>query len=156
MSRRLVFRFLTAGFALVHVLVAAGCGREDAVLPERSLEIGGRRVKVEVAATPEARTRGLQGRARLGENEGMLFVFPEPTQGAFWMRGVPIPLSIAFINADGYILSIQEMVPDGGEKRYRSPLPYRFALEMNRGWFAAAGVRVGDRLNLDGIEPGGQ
>ena len=131
-------------------LFGSGCERSPR-LPIRELEIGGVTVRAELALTPEQRSRGLQSRSRLGMNEGMLFIFPRPAEDAFWMRDVLLPLSIAFIDPDGIVLSVQEMLPDGGEKLYRSPLPYRYALEMNRGWFENNRVRVGDRLDLSGI-----
>ena len=137
---------------VVSGLMVFGSGCEPSHRPSaRNLEIGGVTVRAELAATPEQRARGLQGRSRLGMNEGMLFTFPRPVEDAFWMRDVLLPLSIAFFNPDGVVLSIQEMAPDGGQKLYRSPLPYQYALEMNQGWFEKNRVRVGDRLDLSGI-----
>lgn len=38
-------------------------------------------LKVEVADTPERWAQGLMFRERLGEDEGIVFLFPEPTAG---------------------------------------------------------------------------
>lgn len=48
-------------------------------------------LKVEVADTPERWAQGLMFRERLGEDEGMVFLFPEPTAGGFWMKNTLIP-----------------------------------------------------------------
>ena len=106
-----------------------------------------------VANTPEARARGLTGRMALPEDEGMLFVFPQPTRGAFWNRDTLIPLSVAFADAEGRIVDLVDL-PSVLETRSRivrvlARQPYRYVLEVNRGWFGRRGVRVGDRMMVD-------
>ena len=78
----------------------------------------------------------------------MLFIYPVPGPLSFWMKDTKIPLSIAFIDETGCILSIQKMVPMQIEERYRSPKPVRYALEVNRGWFAKHDIAVGDVIEL--------
>jgi uncharacterized protein len=106
---------------------------------------------VELAATPEDRERGLMGRTELGADEGMLFVFPEPWPGAFWMKDTLIPLSIAFWGDDGRIHTISEMTPCEAEpcETYPAADLYTYALEMNAGWFAEHGVEVGDVVDVE-------
>ncbi|KKK82793.1 hypothetical protein LCGC14_2799850 [marine sediment metagenome] len=64
-----------------------------------TVTIRGHAWRVEVAATPERRYRGLAGRRRLADDAGMLFVFAEPERLEFCMRGCLIDLDIAFIDA---------------------------------------------------------
>lgn len=104
-------------------------------------------LQVEVASTPEERRRGLMSRRSLAPDGGMLFVFPEDSRSAFWMKDTFIPLSIAFISADGRVIDIQDMTPLDETLHY-SPEPYRFAVEANQGWFAAHGVQAGDSVRL--------
>lgn len=112
---------------------------------ELSLELGSASVRVEVAATPQDRERGLMGRARLCNDCGMLFVFDHADRLAFWMKDTPLPLSIAFIAADGRILNIEDMQPYTTSRHYaRGDALY--ALEMNRGWFGEHGIAPGDRI----------
>jgi uncharacterized membrane protein (UPF0127 family) len=87
-------------------------------------------------------------RENLPENQGMLFVYPYPLVLSFWMRNTLIPLDIAFIDHKGIIISIQQMQPFDDEKLYVSPLPVKYALEMNQGWFERNKVRVGDRVDF--------
>ncbi|MER3404798.1 MAG: hypothetical protein C4289_06230 [Chloroflexota bacterium] len=100
-------------------------------------------VYVEIADTPELRALGLMNREALAEDHGMLFVFEQDVQVPFWMKDTLIPLSIAFIAADGTIVDIKDMQPLDLSLVY-SQAPYRYALEVNQGFFAAHGIGIGD------------
>ena len=75
----------------------------------------------------------------------MLFVFSSDQQAAFWMKDTFIPLSIAFIAADGRILEIQDMQPLSTDL-HRPPSAYRYALEVNQGFLKS--VKAGDRVEF--------
>jgi uncharacterized membrane protein (UPF0127 family) len=66
------------------------------------------------------------------------------------MKDTPIPLSIAFWDANGRILGLREMTPCRSEpcRLYRAPGPYVGAVEANRGYFSRHGIVVGDRVEL--------
>ncbi len=109
---------------------------------------------VEVARTPATIARGLMFRKSLDENTGMLFVFKEASPVAFWMKNTLIPLSIAFVDRWGKIVSIQDMhvAPDpekGPFDHYLSGEPVLLALEVNQGFFARRGITVGARLTYE-------
>jgi uncharacterized membrane protein (UPF0127 family) len=99
---------------------------------------------VEVANTVSERETNLMNRACLGPNWGMLFVFPSDTNAAFWMKDTLIPLSIAFVRADGTIVHMEDMQPQT-ETNHHSTEPYRYAIEANQGWFAEHGLVEGDK-----------
>ncbi len=124
-----------------------GCGRSDpghlGSGDRVVLGIKGRKLTVEVACDPYSRKAGLMRRERLGEDEGMLFVFPSPERQAFWMRDTYIPLSIAFLDDRGKILEIRDMRPKDDALTV-STLRVRYALEVNQGWFRRNDVREGD------------
>lgn len=100
-------------------------------------------VVAEVARTSEERNRGLMHRESLGENAGMLFVFPEVSIRSFWMQNTYIPLDIAFMDPSFRIVDIQQMEPMTTDS-HTSRAPAMYALEVNQGWFDAHGVKVGD------------
>ena len=104
-------------------------------------------VKVEVARDVASRQRGLMFRTSLPADAGMLFVFPDDTDGPFWMKDTNVPLSIAFIGAEGRIVSIKDMTPLSTDLTLPGAR-YRYALEVNQGFFGRGGVRVGDRAEL--------
>jgi hypothetical protein len=117
----------------------------------RSFELGGAKVAVEVAKDGPSRHRGLQNRASMPPDHGMLFVYPEPRILRFWMKDCSIPLSIAFFEElkDGgaRVVNIEDMQPFD-ETGTLSARPVRLALEMNQGWFARHGVKAGDTVAL--------
>lgn len=104
-------------------------------------------VRVEVVDTPETRQRGLMGRTSLVADAGMLFVWPEDASSSFHMKDTLIPLSIAFIGADGTVLRILDMEPCTADPcpAYDPRTSYRMALEMNKGAFTRLGIQEGDR-----------
>jgi uncharacterized protein len=114
-------------------------------LPEVRIQAGIHVIKAEVAADPATRARGLMMRERLGPNEGMLFVFREPGSHCFWMRNTLVPLSVAFVEDDGTIVNIADMEALS-EASHCPAKPVRYALEMERGWFAKRGIGPGARL----------
>jgi uncharacterized membrane protein (UPF0127 family) len=106
-------------------------------------------VEVEIADTDAERQTGLMGRNVLPENAGMLFVFEGEQTLSFWMRDTLIPLSIAYIDAEGRIVDIQDMQPlDDVPPHYVSAEPAQYALEVNQGFFEERGVMVGDTVEL--------
>jgi uncharacterized membrane protein (UPF0127 family) len=106
-------------------------------------------VEVEIADDDPERQRGLMERTELAENAGMLFVFEEEQPRSFWMRNTLIPLSIAYISADGIIVDIQDMQPLDETSR-PSAAPAQYALEVNQGFFAERGIGVGEVVELPG------
>jgi uncharacterized protein len=111
-------------------------------LPQVQLSAGMHLIHAEVARSAEQRGIGLMHRPSLAANDGMLFVFDRTGVQCFWMKNTLIPLSIAFLDDDGRIISIAEMKPqDLGS--HCSTRPVRLALEMNSGWFAKRGIAPG-------------
>ncbi len=135
-------------FCLALVLVAGGSA--FAQLPTMELSAGIYLIRAEVASTFDTRMQGLMFRKRLGQNEGMLFVFPQAELHCMWMKNTLIPLSVAFVDAKGRIVSTSEMQPQT-EDSHCASAPAKFALEMSKGWFSAKGIKPGTSiLGLDG------
>jgi len=104
-------------------------------------------LQVEVAATRGQRERGLMERESMPEDRGMLFLFPEEVSLGFWMRNTPLPLTIAYISSSGEILELRDGQPFD-ETILRPARPYRYALEVNQGWFERHGFGPGDQVTL--------
>lgn len=132
---------LIAMFSLFLLGVAATTGAAE--LPTRTLTVREQKFVVEVAATPETRATGLMHRFSLRPDHGMLFVFEAPQPLAFYMRNTYIPLSIAFLDARGRIINIEDMQPKD-ESTHWSKGMAMYAIEMRQGWFAAKGIGAGD------------
>jgi len=119
-------------------------------LPTVPLTINGHKLTAEVAKTSEQITTGLMHRFSLKPDHGMVFVFDRSEPRAFWMKNTFIPLSIAFVAADGRIVNIDDMAPQD-ETTHWSSGPAMYAIEMRKGWFAERGIRAGDRVT--GLPP---
>ena len=115
-------------------------------LPTVPLAINGNKLTVEVARTTEQQMTGLMYRFSLKPDHGMVFVFDRSEQRAFWMKNTNIPLSIAFVAADGRIVNIEDMAPRD-ETSHFSVGPAMYAIEMRKGWFAERGIKAGDRVS---------
>ena len=161
-----------AFYVLALVLLLAGCGgAQDAApdsggasetgsgettassdLPTVTIDSSGGEpveVRVEIADDDAERAQGLMNRKSLGEERGMLFVFPDEEIRSFWMRDTLIPLSIAYIDSEGRIIDLQDMKAlDDEPPSYVSAEPAQYALEVNRGFFKERGVEVGDTVEL--------
>jgi uncharacterized protein len=109
------------------------------------LEIRGNTLRVEVASTESERRLGLMHRRHLGEDQGMVFTYDKPGPQAMWMRNTLIPLSVAFVGADGRILNIEDMQPLT-EVAHASRGNAAWSIEANLGWFRKRGIRPGDRV----------
>ena len=111
---------------------------------------------VELATTAPERQQGLMHREEMDEERGMLFLFPE-VQGegrGFWMRNTLIPLTIAYLDADGTVLKLMDGTPLD-ETILRPELPYYAVLEVNQGWFERHDLGVGSVVEIpdDAPEP---
>lgn len=113
--------------------------------PQPEVSINGQRFVVETAVTPQERSRGLMFRESLPKNHGMLFIFESEQMLSFWMQNTSIPLSIAYINADGVIVDILDMDPFD-LTAVPSSRPAMYALEVNQGEFEKRGIRPGNRV----------
>jgi len=162
---------LVGALLVISALVAGACGSGDAtgapppaVVPEgfataAVVVVGpdGERLDrcVHLADTPALRARGLMGVTDLGGADGMLFVFDDDTVGGFWMKNTVLPLSLAYLDTDGAIVSTVDMAPcpAGADcPGYPPAGPYRRALEVPQGALASFGLVDGARLELTGAD----
>jgi uncharacterized membrane protein (UPF0127 family) len=114
-------------------------------LQRTTLTAGMYQITAQVASTPQQREIGLMFRKEMPQQEGMLFVFEEPSLQCFWMKNTLLPLTAAFVADDGTIVNLADMKPQTTNS-HCSTKPVRYVLEMNQGWFAKKGIKAGIRL----------
>lgn len=145
---------LLFGFMLNLVLTATGCA-ELADAP--SVELKGKRYTVELANTPELRERGLMFRRDLPADAGMLFIHDSEEPVAYWMKNTYIPLDILYFDSKLKLVSAQLGVPPCGDQPqcpvFPSAGPARYVLELNAGQADSLGLKPGDPLRLNGVQP---
>jgi uncharacterized protein len=107
-------------------------------------------MSVEIADSEAKREYGLMNRSSMPANAGMVFIFQPPAdakQVGFWMKDTLIPLSIAFVEPNMTIESLQDMQAETQDVHY-APRNYAYAIEANLGFFASHGVAVGDKFSI--------
>jgi uncharacterized membrane protein (UPF0127 family) len=114
-------------------------------LPTVKLTAGIHVITAELADEDRERMVGLMFRERLASNHGMLFDFRGKAVHCMWMRNTLVPLSVAYLEDDGTIVNVEDMAPRT-EDGHCAKKPVRFALEMERGWFAQRGITPGAKL----------
>jgi uncharacterized membrane protein (UPF0127 family) len=106
------------------------------------------------ALNAEQRSKGFIGVDRLDGYPGMLFVYAEDWQNPYHMRGVPIPLSIAWLDVDGHIVRTTDMepCPEGSEDcpSYSAEGIYRMAVEVPKGGLEELGIIPGSTTKVTG------
>lgn len=134
-------RTIPAGFEQVTVRITAA----DGTVAELCLLL---------ARSDAQRMRGLMEVTDpgLGGHAGMLFTFEGDTRGGFWMRNTRLPLSIAYLRADGTTVSTADMAPcpDSAPTcpTYDPAGPYRYAIEVPQGRLGQLGISADSRVEV--------
>lgn len=127
------------------LLAAAGAHAQNARFGHTQLAAGMHLITAEVAAAEAEREQGLMFRTAMAPNAGMVFVFDAPAKQCMWMKNTLLPLSVAFIDADGVIANIEDMQAQT-LNNHCSARPVKYALEMNLGWFKQKNVKAGSKI----------
>lgn len=104
-------------------------------------------LEVEIADTPSKLAHGLMYRKTLPMNSGMLFQFSSSQKQNFWGQNTYIPLDVAFINMDNEIIDIKQITPFS-TRIVTSAYSCNKAIEVNAGYFAEKGIKVGDKVEI--------
>jgi len=118
-------------------------------LQTMKLWLGSQEIVAELAMSLPQIMTGMMFRTEMGENEGMLFIFGRAHRASFYMRNTLIPLSCAYIDADGTILEIHDMKPLDHTPIEASTDNIQYVLEMNQGWFDRKKIAVGSVMRTE-------
>ena len=146
-------------FSILVIIAFAGCDRtvpavNAAATTEAGIEvrfpvrIGKSNTQLRVAATDLEKSQGLMQVDKLPEAEGMAFMYAVPQQMNFWMKDTLVDLDIAFVLGDGTIDEIRTMQAGDTHDTFSRSDRVCFSIEMSSGWFARAGLKSGDKVNL--------
>ena len=116
------------------------------------LKIGDTELNVEISDTDQKRRQGLSGRATLSENTGMFFIFPSAGIHPFWMKDMLFPLDFIWIK-ENKVVQLDENIPPpsktfGLPKIVTPKESIDKVLEVNAGFIAKHGIKVGDEVDF--------
>jgi uncharacterized protein len=114
-------------------------------------EVGDVRVKVEIADTPAARTKGLMYRDSLQADAGMVFVFPVDEDHIFWMKNTHIPLDMIFVTRELEVAGVVANAEPLTETPRSVGRASRFVIEVTGGWATVHGIVTGVRVSFENI-----
>jgi uncharacterized protein len=128
--------------------IASGVSASLPVEPVEIVTAAGERHEfaAHIAATPEARARGLMYVTRLEADRGMLFDFESPQHVTMWMKNTPLPLDMLFIDERGVIARIAARTQPFSRNAIPSGTEVRAVLEINGGLAELLGIAPGDRV----------
>lgn len=109
------------------------------------------KVNVDIADEKAEIIRGLSFRKYLGSYDGMLFLFKESVDSAFWMKDMNFPLDILFVDAEYKIVDIKNNNAPCTEKycpQITSSSRYKYVLEVNANFCDSNSIEVGDTMTL--------
>ena len=130
-------------------LFGAGCSRPLPVSDSSPVSLHGHPLYLEFARTPAEQRLGLGGRIELGEDRGMLFIFPTTSTPAFWMQGMKIPIDLVWIENQRIVGIERDLTPPQGEEEpitVYPPAPIDRVLELSAGGALRYELHVGDQL----------
>lgn len=139
-------------FAVLQIMIAA----PGQALEKKPLSIitasGQHNVTVEVALTREEQAAGLMYRTELGDDEGMLFFYPQEFEITMWMKNTYIPLDMIFVKRDGTVLRVEENTEPFSERVISSHGKARAVIELKGGSAARLGIRPGDKIKYGSFQ----
>jgi uncharacterized membrane protein (UPF0127 family) len=145
---RLVWAFLTLSLLLGFVILT---NKPKTCLEDYSNDIqikaNGQTINAQAAKTEAEREQGLSGKACLGTNQGMLFVFDKPAGYSFWMKDMKFSIDILWIGEDKKIVYEKDnLSPDTYPNSFTNPTPAKYVLEIAAGQADRLGLQPGTQL----------
>ena len=113
------------------------------------MHIDGQAINAAIADTDATRELGLGNRSGLHNGEGMLFIFPDDREEAFWMKDMHFSIDMIWISVQGNIVYMaQNISPDTYPQNFAPSSPARYVLELPAGYAAAHNFKVGDMVKI--------
>lgn len=107
---------------------------------------------VEFSETDYEVQTGLMYRNSMGDNQSMLFIFPDVAMHSFYMKNTEFPLDILFIDENRKIASFQKNAQPLSESSLSSKVPVKYVLEINAGLSDKWNLAEGDSISFNRME----
>jgi len=101
---------------------------------ESYLQINGREFSFQVADNTQKRAQGLSGLSGLGDDEALVFVFPESAKHGIWMKDMNFDIDIIWLDRDKKVVDFEINVsPDTYPEVFYPESDAIFVIEVNAG-----------------------
>lgn len=135
-------------FAAISLFLLFSFFQPHRISPSKTISVNGHKFNIQVADDKNERAHGLSGTDQLGENEGMLFVFPAAGKYFFWMKDMKLPLDFIWINGNAVIETTENVPqPASGNQQldtFSAKEPFDKVLEVNAGTVKRFSIKTGD------------
>ena len=114
-----------------------------------TVSVGKNQLFVDVVSTDDDRAKGLSGREKLGEKEGLLFVFEDDAPHGIWMKDMRFPIDIIWIGSDSMVIEVVEnAMPATYPEVFRPDGDAAYVLEVNAGVAERIGIQKGTEIRI--------
>jgi len=128
-----------------------------ALMATTTLSVQGHEILAYKALTEEERARGLSGTEQISSSSAMLFVFPSDEMWSIWMKDMNYSLDIAWLDRDGFIVSLAERISpltyvEGNvnkTKFFLPEVPSRYVVEFPAGTVDALKLKKGIQVHFN-------
>lgn len=138
-------------FTLLLIVVLGVSLVERFTQPQATLRIGDGIFTAHVAATDDARQKGLGGTEPLAENEAMILAFERDARWSIWMKDVDYPLDVVWLDARQKVVHIVKNMPPSSypESSFVPEKPARYVVEFAAGTVEKKAIRIGTVAQFD-------
>lgn len=154
MKKYVLVSVLIAALGIVVVSILASAvlktntvSKKESTPSERkfvTVDFGFTSVHAEMVESDADRNKGLSGREKLEEGEGMLFVFEKPDRYAFWMPDMRFAIDIIWLDENMKVVHIQEnATPESYPESFTPSVPALYVLEVPTGFTREKGITEG-------------
>lgn len=118
-------------------------------LKDRQLTINDQKFDVVLADTPPEREKGLSGWDRLGQDQGMLFVYSEPGPYCIWMKDMKFSIDIIWFDASRKVIHTEQNVPpESYPDTFCPESNAKYILEVPAGTVSNHQIKAGDQAKF--------
>jgi len=136
----IIFILLSAGISQAQLL-------DSATHEKKTVNFKGNSFLVEVAETRQQQEKGLMFVKDLPADSGMLFIYKDQANRAFYMKNTYIPLDIIWMDKDKKVVFIKKNAKPESLRGFETIQPQEeamYVLELNAGSADRIGLSIGD------------
>lgn len=111
----------------------------------KKIKINNIEVEAREAVSEEDKVRGLSIFEKIGENEGMIFIYENPGVYGFWMKNMKFSIDIIWIDENKKIIDITKSIsPETFPKVFRPRGKVKYVLEVSAGFIDKNQIKEGN------------